>query len=290
MQADQEHAVNGLGGVLGGDVLEVGVDHRRARPAHRPAAYGVVLPGPGCLGFDPGPVGVVLAVADVHVRPPALTARGLLAQVQVDQAQPAQLTDPEPAVGQPRDHHPVPRARHRPQQHLPGALGKHFRVPAHLFGGRERVGRHAVQDVPEHRPPPIRPRRQPCCPQRLHQCRVHAVGAQAEVEALQASRRGLQRTVPIGALALPPRQTERPRVVSSESRHVVPQVLKRHRPCVQPREPQPPQMIHQHIRVRPVRTRPAGTQEPVRLRHKRAVGVHDRVGHPPVSTHDLLHP
>ena len=66
----------------------------------------------GCLVLASAPVRVVRAVADVHVRGAALSAGRALAQVQVDQMQPAQLANPKAAVTKPAHHEPVPSRIH----------------------------------------------------------------------------------------------------------------------------------------------------------------------------------
>ncbi len=81
-------------GVLTGDVLEVCVHHRRADPLDQSAGHRAVLDPPGVLGLGPGPVRIAQPVADMQVRGTALAARRVLAPVQIDQVQPAQLADP----------------------------------------------------------------------------------------------------------------------------------------------------------------------------------------------------
>ncbi len=96
LQLDQQHPVGRVRRILGGQVLEIGMDHRRARPPDLPATQDAVLDHPRMLGLGPALVRIELPMADVNMRRDALAAARLLPQMQVDQVQPAQLADTEP--------------------------------------------------------------------------------------------------------------------------------------------------------------------------------------------------
>ena len=74
-QLDQQHPVGRVRRILGGQVLEVGMDHRRARPPDLPATQYAVLDHPRVLGLGPALVRIELPMADVNVRRDALAGK-----------------------------------------------------------------------------------------------------------------------------------------------------------------------------------------------------------------------
>jgi len=121
MQLHQQHPVIGAATrVFGGDVVEVGVDHRRADPFDQSTAHGLAVDAPGVFGLRLGAVRVARAVTHVQVRAAALPARGVAAQMQVDQMQPTQLADPQAPVAQPGYDEAIPGRSHRRRAFAPG--------------------------------------------------------------------------------------------------------------------------------------------------------------------------
>ena len=114
---------------------------------------------------------------------------GVLAQVQVDQVQPAQLTDPQAPVRQPGHHQPVPGGLTTPSSRSRAPSGSIFGCRRRGPGRGQRVSRHrrgftcprndrrrSARDGS----PPRQPRAQ---------FAVHAERGLVQVEALQARRR-----------------------------------------------------------------------------------------------------
>ena len=196
LQLDQQHPVGRVRRILGGQVLEIGMDHRRARPPDLPATQYAVLDHPRMLGLGPALVRIELPMADVNVRRDALAAARLLPQMQVDQVQPAQLADTEPPVAQPGHDHLVPRRSQVADQRLPRAVGEHLRMtPPHRRCRAQRVGRKLPGHVPEEHPPPVGPGRQPLAVQLARQLLVGSLRSLELVEALQARGRAVQRAL-----------------------------------------------------------------------------------------------
>jgi hypothetical protein len=159
-------------------------------------------------------------VADVQVRGAALAAGRVLAQVQVDQVQSAELADAKPAVGEPGDHQPVPGGVHRLQQPLPGAVREHLRMSAVRPLRRQRVGGQRRLHVPEERTAPVHTRRQPGRAELLAEFAVDAEGGVMQVEALQTGRRDRQCGAAVGALADPPQLAERHADLGAHQAHI----------------------------------------------------------------------
>lgn len=160
----------------------------------------------------------------------------------------------------------------------------------HRPGRGQRIGRHPGQRVAQERAAAVGFRGQPVFLKRLRQVLVDLPRALIEVEPLQARGRRLQAALAVGALAQSPRPAERTGVLRADRRHVPLHVPQRRRVRAQALKLQPPQVIHQQIRVRPVRPARARTQEPVRHPVQRAVRPHDRVLPAAVAPNDLLHP
>ena len=148
---------------------------------------------PRVLGLGLGPVGVVGAVADVHVRVTALTAGRVLAQMQVDQVQPAELADPKARRRQPGHDQPVPRGVHR----LPAASPALRRAASSDAGAAARLGASGLPAAGSSRGPATGAAGPPASAagsvQLLTELGVDAERGVVQVEALQAGRRGRQR-------------------------------------------------------------------------------------------------
>ena len=224
VQLHQQHAVPSVRGVLGGHVLEVGVDHRRAGPLDQPAGDHAVLCPPRVPGLGRRPVRVAVPVADVHVRRPALPAPRAVTQVQVGQVQPAQLADPEPPSA---SHVTTSRSRA-----VLTASSSRSRAPSGgSFGCRRRCrgGASGLAGSSRWTWP------------RNARCRSARDGSRAScscepssgltpssaccIEALHARRGRRQGTLAERAPPGPPRLAIRPAPRRAQRRHVTPQVL-----------------------------------------------------------------
>ena len=244
------------------------MNHRRAGPPDQAAADHPVLQAPRVLRLGPRPVRVAVPVTDVHVRGPAVPARRVLVQVQVGQVQAAQLADPEAPVAQPGHHEPVPCRHDSLAEQVPGAVRQHLRVPAPDPARCQRIGGQLAAQVPQQRPVPVRPGRQPGPVQLPAQLPVDPQRGQVQVKPLQAGGRRRQRVLAIGPLADPPRLAQRHRHLRADDPHIPLQVPQRHRLRRQALPLQPAQVIDQQVRIRPLRPRtvmrPGGTGRPAR--------------------------
>ena len=112
-----------------------------------------------------------------------------------------------------------------------------------------------------------------------------------QIEALQAGSPGRQRGTPVRALADPPRLPERHADLGADDTHVTLKIPQHHRVEGQALPLQPPQVVHQQVRIRPLRARTLmDAQEPVCLSVDRALGPDDRPRPPPAPPRQLLNP
>ena len=185
-QLHQQHPVTAAAArVLGGDVVKIGVDHRRADPLDQTAANDPALNVPRVLRFRLGAVGVVRAVAHVQVRGAAhaRTGRHRAGAGRPDAAL-APLTD-APVASQDTTR------RSRAER---TAASKRSRAPSgSIFGCRRRAPAARAgwpaptsRAWPRNTSSPIRACGQPAAVQRLAEFAVDAEGGLMQVEALQA--------------------------------------------------------------------------------------------------------
>ena len=181
--------------------------------------------------------------------------------------QPAQLADPEPPVPQPGHDQPVPGRADRLPSSSPGRRRRASSDAGAATAARgQRVGRQLAAHVPQERPLPVRPGRQPGPVQLRAQLRVDAQRAPGAGRTPSGTRppptaRSAERAACQPATA---RHTARAR--RADGRHVPLQVPQRHRSPAPGFPLQPAQVIHQQVRIRPLRPRsvvaPAGTGRP----------------------------
>ena len=210
------------------------------------------------------------------------------AQVQVTEPDAAQLPDPKARIRQPGHDHPVPRRPHRVEHRRRGPVGQQPRMPARWRAVRQRVRRHRGGQMPEHRAVPVLPVHQPPGRQRRPQRLVHTLpGRQVQVVPLHAGGPDLLRA--LTERRCTPRCPQRSGELDAAQRHVTAQVPDPHRVLAVAVRREPTQMIHQVVRVGPLRALAEPGQEPLgpAMHHPGRDVQHDMGALPAAMIHDL---